>query len=109
MLPAPCSSVQAQQPKQVYRIGYLSITDPATESSRIAAIRLALRELGYVERRNIAVEFRYGEGKRDRYPEFAAELVSLKVDIILVNGGDVAIRAAKRRDQGDSGSSFCST
>ena len=62
LLLAPCSSVQAQQPKQVYRIGYLSITDPATESSRIAAIRLALRELGYVEGRNIAVEFRYGEG-----------------------------------------------
>jgi putative tryptophan/tyrosine transport system substrate-binding protein len=86
---------EAQQPKKVPRIGYLSITDPATESTRIEAIRLALRDLGYIEGQNIAVEFRYGEGKRDRYPELAAELVGLKVDIILVSGGDVAIRAAK--------------
>jgi len=90
-----CVCADAQQPKKVHRIGYLSITDPGTESTRIEVIRLALRELGYIEGQNIAVEFRYGEGKRDRYPELAAELASLKVDIILVSGGDVAIRAAK--------------
>jgi putative ABC transport system substrate-binding protein len=84
----------AQQPKKVPRIGYLSPTDPATESFRAEAIRLALRELGYIERQNIATEYRYAEGKLDRYPELAAELVRLKVDIILV-GGSSAVRAAK--------------
>ena len=52
------------------------------------AIRLALRELGYIEGQNIAFEYRYAEGKRDRLPELAAELVRLKVDIIVVTGGD---------------------
>ena len=85
----------AQQPKKVPRIGYLSPVDPASESTRSEAIRLALRELGYIEGQNIAIEYRYAEGKRDRYPELAAELVRLKVDIIVVSGGDGSIRAAK--------------
>ena len=59
------------------------------------AIRLALRELGYIEGQNIAIEYRYAEGKRDRLPELAAELVRLKVDIIVVAGGAGPIRAAK--------------
>ena len=61
--------------------------DAATESARSEAIRLALRELGYIEGQNIAIEYRYAEGKRDRFPELAAELVRLKVDIIVVAGG----------------------
>ena len=77
----------AQQPEKVPRIGYLVSSDPATESARSEGIRLALRELGYIEGQNIAIEYRYAEGKRDRYPELAAELVRLKVDIILVAGG----------------------
>ena len=85
----------AQQPKKVPRIGYLSSTDPATESARAEAIRLALRELGYIEGQNIAIEYRYAEGRRDREPELAAELVRLKVDIIVVAGGDRGIQAAK--------------
>ena len=85
----------AQQPKKVARIGYLSSTDPATESARAEAIRLALRELGYIEGQNIAIEYRYAEGKHDRVPELAAELVRLKVDIIVVAGGNEWIRAAK--------------
>ena len=84
-----------QQPKKVPRIGYLSSTDPARDSTRSEAIRLALRELGYIEGQNIAIEYRYAEGKRDRAPELAAELVRLKVDIIVVAGGDPWIRAAK--------------
>ena len=84
----------AQQPKKVPRIGYLSSLDPARESARAQAIRLALRELGYVEGQNIAIEYRYAEGKRDRFPELAAELVRLKVDIIVAAGGTV-VRAAK--------------
>ena len=86
---------EAQQPKKVPRIGYLSALDPATESARSEAIRLALRELGYIEGQNIAIEYRYAEGKHDRFPELAAELVRLKVDIIVVSGGDGTIRAAK--------------
>src|SRR6266576_2833399 len=82
---AMCGGVAlAQQPKKVPRIGYLSSTDPARESIRAEAIRLALRERGYIEGQNIATEYRYGEGNNDRYPELAAELVRLKVEIILV-------------------------
>jgi len=86
---------QAQQPKKVPRIGYLSVSDPATESTRSEAIRLALRELGYIEGQNIAIEYRYAEGKGRRNPELAAELVRLKVDIIVVAGGGGQIQAAK--------------
>ena len=94
MLFALCSSAEAQQPKKVPRIGYLSSGDPASESIRSEPIRAALRDLGYIEGQNIAMEYRYSEGKRDRYPELAAELVRLKVDIILVTGGAPTIRAA---------------
>ena len=94
MLFALCSSATAQQPKKVPRIGYLSSQDPASESIRSEPIRAALRDLGYIEGQNIAIEYRYSEGKRDRYPELAAELVRLKVDIILVTGGAPTIRAA---------------
>jgi putative ABC transport system substrate-binding protein len=86
---------EAQQPKKVPRIGYLSALDPARESARSEAIRLALRELGYIEGQNIAIEHRYTEGKLDRAPELAAELVRLKVDIIVVAGGSGPIQAAK--------------
>ena len=92
---AAVDPAQAQQPKKVPRIGYLSTADPATESTRSEAIRLALRELGYIEGQNIAIEYRYAEGKLDRFPELAAELVRLKVDIIVVAGGDTVILAAK--------------
>ena len=86
---------EAQQPKKVPRIGYLSLLDPARESARSEGIRQALRERGYIDGQNIAIEYRYAEGKLDRLPEFAAELVRLKVDIIMIAGGDTIIRAAK--------------
>jgi putative tryptophan/tyrosine transport system substrate-binding protein len=96
MLFALClPAAEAQQPKKVFRIGYLSNTDPASESARSEAIRRALRELGYIEGQNIAIEYRYAEGKFDRAPELAAELVRLNVDIIVVAGGPTWIRAAK--------------
>ena len=91
-LPFPA---QAQQSKKIPRIGYLSQIDPATESARAQAIRVALREHGHIEGQNIATEYRYAQGKSDRYPELAAELVHLKVDIIVVAGGDPLIQAAK--------------
>jgi ABC-type uncharacterized transport system substrate-binding protein len=86
---------QAQQPKKVSRLGYLSNADAATDSARAEGIRLALRDLGYIEGQNIVIEYRYAEGKVDRAPELAAELVRLKVDIIVVASGDQWIRAAK--------------
>ena len=95
MLFALSYSASAQQPKKVHRIGYLSSSsDPASESTRFEAIRRALRELGYIEGQNIANEYRYTEGKRDRLSEVAAELVRLKVDIIVVAAGDAWVRAA---------------
>src|SRR5215468_1263725 len=88
-------SAEAQQPKKVYRIGYLSSGNPTTYSARAGGIRLGLRELGYIEGQNIVIEYRFAKGKRDREPELAAELVRLKVDIIVVSTGDVTIQAAK--------------
>jgi len=85
----------AQQPKKVTRIGYLSSLDAASESTRSEAIRLALREHGYIEGQNIATEYRYSQGKVDRAPELLAELVRLKVNIIVVAGGDPWVQVAK--------------
>jgi len=86
---------EAQQTKKVWRIGYLSAVDAATDSPRAEGIRRTLRELGYIEGQNIVTEYRYAEGKVDRASELAAELVRLKVDIIIVASGDQWIRAAK--------------
>ena len=89
------SLAKAQQPKKVSRIGYLSSFHSASESDRSEGIRLALRELGYIEGQNIAIEYRYAEGKIDRAPELAAELVRLKVDIIVAAGPNRTIQTAK--------------
>jgi len=97
MLFALSYSSSAQQPKKVPRIGYLAGSDAIRDSTRFEAIRLALRERGYIEGQNIAIEYRYAEGKVDRFPELAAELMRLKVDIIVVSGGDLPIRAARMR------------
>src|SRR5499426_526045 len=86
MLFALSYSASAQQPKKIPLIGYLSAADAATESTRSEGIRLALRERGYIEGQNIAIEYRYADGKFDRLPELATELVRLKVDIIQVSG-----------------------
>jgi putative ABC transport system substrate-binding protein len=95
LLFAPSYSASAQQPKKTPRIGYLSGQDPATESARAEAIRLALSELGYIEGQNIAIEYRYAEGKLDRLPRLAADLVRLKVEIIVAAGGPNIVRPAK--------------
>ena len=84
----------AQQPKKVPRIGYLAGSTPEPQSARIKAFRQGLRELGYVEGKNIVFEYRYAEGKLERLPALAAELVRLKVDVILT-AGPPATRAAK--------------
>ena len=84
----------AQQPTNVPRIGYLSAPSLSASAARIEAFRQGLRELGYVEGKNIVIEWRSAEGKSDRLPALAAELVRLKVDLI-VTGGAAATRAAK--------------
>ena len=95
MLFALCARVGAQQSKKVHRIGYLSAYDAASESSRVEGVRLALLKLGYIEGQNITIEYRYAEGKRERYPELAAELVRLRVDVIVVAGGLIPIQVVK--------------
>jgi len=87
-------SLWAQQSKKVPRIGYLSVLSPSSDSARIEAFRQGLRELGYVEGQSLAIEPRYTEGKLDRLPDLAGELVRLNVDVI-VAGGSTAIRATK--------------
>jgi putative ABC transport system substrate-binding protein len=82
-------SAQAQEPTKVPRIGYLSGSPPSAIAEWIEAFRQGLRELGYMEGKNIIIEWRSGEGKRDRLPALAAELVRLKVDLI-VTGGPLA-------------------
>jgi len=94
MLFALCSSAHAQQPKKVPRIGYLSNTSPSADSARYEAFRQGLRELGYVAGKNVVIEYRYTEGKSDRLPALAAELVRLRVDVV-VTGGGATTRAAK--------------
>jgi putative ABC transport system substrate-binding protein len=88
------AGASAQQPKKIPRIGYLSSVDRTLESTRSDSFRQALRDLGYIEGQSIAVEYRYAEGKVDRFPELAAELVRLKADIIVVAGGYRVIRSA---------------
>ena len=87
--------VAAQQAKKIPRIGYLSAASASSQVTYLEAFRQGLRELGYSEGKNIVIEERYAEGKRDRLSEFAAELVRLKIDII-VTGGPTVTRAAKQ-------------
>jgi putative ABC transport system substrate-binding protein len=90
-----CGEVaEAQQARKIPRIGYLFANFPTTSPARREAFRQGLRELGYVEGKNIVIEYRYAEGKPGRLSEFAAELVRLNVDVI-VTGGPAPTRAAK--------------
>src|SRR4051812_38433094 len=84
MLFALCLHTEAQQPKKVPRIGYLGGAAPFLP--RREAFRQGLRDLGYVEGKNIIIEWRSGEGKADRVPGLAAELVRLKVEVIVTDG-----------------------
>lgn len=85
---------QAQQAQKLRRIGVLGATSPATIASRLEAFRQGLRDLGYVEGKNIVIEYRYADGKLDRVRALAAEMVRLKVEVILT-GGSAATRPAK--------------
>src|SRR5439155_16041562 len=86
--------VHAQQPTKVPRIGFLSAASRAANSARVEAFRQGLRELGYEEGKNIVIEYRYAEGKLDSIPTLAAELVRLKVEVI-VSAGPTVTHAVK--------------
>jgi putative tryptophan/tyrosine transport system substrate-binding protein len=94
LLLALSSSAEAQQPKKIPRIGYLCPTRPSSLLNRTEAFRQGLKKLGYIEGKNIALEYRWAEGKFDRLPDLAAELVRLNVDVV-VTCGPAATRAAK--------------
>jgi putative tryptophan/tyrosine transport system substrate-binding protein len=93
MLLALCVSTRAQQPR-VPRIGWLSAAPLSANADRIEAFRQGLRELGYMEGKNIVIEWRSAEGKPDRVPTLVAELVQLKVDVI-VTADSAATRPVK--------------
>jgi putative tryptophan/tyrosine transport system substrate-binding protein len=94
MLFALCSSAEAQQPKKIFRIAYISGSDAGTEAARTGPFRQALRDLGYVEGQKIVIAYRYAEGKQSRFPELAADIVRSKVDVIVASG-DTLVRATK--------------
>jgi len=91
-------AVEAQSARQVWRIGYLGTSSPALEPNLVNAFRQGLREFGHIEGQDIVIEYRWAEGKYDRFPELAAELVRLKVDVILTAGtpGALAAKQATR-------------
>ena len=95
MLFALCVSAEAQQLKKVPRIGYLSSGSPSTNLGYLQAFLQGLRELGYVEGKNVLIEYKWAEGRFERMPELAEELVRLKVDIIIAPNSAIA-RAAKK-------------
>src|SRR5215469_144871 len=95
---ALCSSAEAQQQKKIARIGYLFASTPAATALNIEAFRQGMRELGHVEGKTFVLELRYGEGRAERFPEIARELVGLKLDMI-VAATDVVIAAVKRETQ----------
>src|SRR4051794_39049346 len=95
LLIALCFSAEGQQPELNAQIGFLGATSPSVEAARIAAFRDGLRELGYEEGKNIVIEWRWAEGKLQQLPVLAAELVRLKVNV-LVAGGSTSTAAAKK-------------
>jgi len=91
-----CSNVaQAQQPGKIARIGFLDASTASGMAVLVEAFQQELTKLGWVEGKNLTIEYRFGEGKRDHLPELAADLVRLKVDLI-VAAGDPATSAAKK-------------
>src|SRR5215831_3746934 len=103
MLLALCLPAEAQQAAKVPRIGYVSATgDPSNPGPNVEGFRQGLRDFGYVEGKNILVEYRYVEGKGDRNPSLVAELVQLKVDVLVVGGP-----GEPRRQAGDQDDSHC--
>ena len=86
---------EAQQAGEIHRIGYLSVRGPEREKGYLPAFQQGLRDLGYFEGKNIAIEYRWAAGKRERLPALLAELFRHKVELVVAGGG-AAIRAAQR-------------
>jgi len=95
LLLALCFPAEAQVPKKIPLVGFIVPGSPSSYAARIEAFQQSLRDLGYVEGKNINIEYRYAEGKFDRVPDLAAEMVRLKVDMI-VTGDTPAIQAVKK-------------
>src|SRR3989442_13165068 len=95
LLAAPLAA-DAQQAGKVPRIGYLGLTSPSDRPPLLDAFRQRLRELGWVEGQNIVIDYRYAEGRVDRLPDLAAELVRLKVDLIVASAGAASPPAGKQ-------------
>ena len=94
-LAAPLASFAQQQPAKIFRIRFLGVVSASSYASRVEALRAGLRELGYMEGKNIVIEYRWAEGKYERLPDLAAELVRLKVDVIVTHA-TLGTLAAKR-------------
>jgi putative tryptophan/tyrosine transport system substrate-binding protein len=93
ILLALCPFAEAQQPGKVFRIGFLDSSTASSSTLLVDAFRQELSKLGLTEGKNITIEYRYAEGERDRFPELAAEMVRLKVDLIVVEGSGLALAA----------------
>jgi putative ABC transport system substrate-binding protein len=93
MLFALCSSAKAQQPPKIWKIGVLVSTSASLNRARDEALRQGLRDLGYIEGQNIVMEYKYAEGRTDRLPQLARELIQQKPDVIVVGGTSVAVAA----------------
>ena len=93
MLLALCYSASAQQSAKIFRIGFLDSSTAASMTALLDAFRRELRKLGWVEGKNITIEYRFAEQKSERLPELAAELVRLKVDLIVIAGTNAALAA----------------
>jgi len=94
-LAVPLLSFAQQQPAKIPRIGFLGLASASGYASQVEALRAGLHDLGYAEGKNLVIEFRWAEGKYDRLPELATELVRLKVDVIVTHGTP-GVRAAKK-------------
>jgi ABC-type uncharacterized transport system substrate-binding protein len=95
LLLAPCSVVEAQQAGKIFRIGFLDSSTASGMAGLLEAFRQELSKLGWIEGKNIAIEYRFGEQQNERLPELAAELVRLKVDLIVVTGTPSVLAAKK--------------
>ena len=88
MLFALCCSAEAQQTGKIFRIGFLDRSTASGSAVLLEAFRQELSKLGWIEGKNITIEYRFAEQKSERLPELAADLVRLKVDLIVVSGTD---------------------
>jgi ABC-type uncharacterized transport system substrate-binding protein len=101
LVAAPFTS-EAQQVGKVYRLGVLERVSPALNAANFDAFRQGLRELGYLEGQNLTIEYRSAEGRSDRFPSLAAELVSMNVDVIVTGGRRPPWRRRRRQERSRS-------